>query len=138
MGFFGRLFGTEKAINDITDKENGLLVRAGGWVDGLSHTDQEKAEHSLKVREWGLNQLEALAPFKVVQRILAFAISFVWILVACNALAAMWVEALYPETKIVEVMLEFAFSDFVFWPVTVCYGLYFGGGLIESFKRTKT
>lgn len=26
------------------DKDNGLLVRAGGWIDGLSYTDQEKAQ----------------------------------------------------------------------------------------------
>lgn len=137
MSFIGRLFGTEKAINDITDKDNGLLVRAGGWVNDLSYTDAEKAANALEVRKWGLNQLEALAPFKVVQRILAFAISFVWILVAANVLAAIWIEASNPEFLIKEAMLSFAFSDFIFWPVTVCYGLYFGGGLIESIRKQK-
>ena len=130
MGLLGRLFGTEEAINNITDKENGLLVRAGGWFDGLSHTDQEKAEDRQAVREWGIRQLEALAPFKVVQRILAFAIAFLWILVGINVLAAIWVA----DTTVRDAMLQFAFSDFVFWPVTVCFGLYFGGGLIESLK----
>lgn len=137
MSFFGRLFGTKKAIDDITDKDNGLLVRAGGWVNDLSYTDAEKAANALEVRKWGLNQLEALAPFKVVQRILAFAISFVWILVAANVLAAIWIEASNPEFLIKDSMLSFAFSDFIFWPVTVCYGLYFGGGLIESIRKTK-
>ena len=137
MSFIGRLFGTEKAINDITDKDNGLLVRAGGWVNDLSYTDAEKAANALEVRKWGLNQLEALAPFKVVQRILAFAISFVWILVAANVLAAIWIEASNPEFLIKDAMLSFAFSDFIFWPVTVCYGLYFGGGLIESIRKQK-
>jgi hypothetical protein len=137
MGFLGRLFGTEKAISDITDKDNGLLVRAGGWVNDFSYTDAEKAANSLEVRKWGLNQLEALAPFKVVQRILAFAISFVWIVVAINVLAAIWIEAANPQFLIKEAMLSFAFSDFVFWPVTVCFGLYFGGGLIESIRKAK-
>ena len=137
MSFIGRLFGTEKAISDITDKDNGLLVRAGGWVNGLSYTEAEKAANALEVRKWGLNQLEALAPFKVVQRILAFAISFVWIMVAANVLAAIWIEAANPDFLIRENMLTFAFSDFIFWPVTVCYGLYFGGGLIESIRKAK-
>lgn len=137
MGILGRLFGTEKAIENITDKENGLLVRAGGWFDDLSHTEQEKAEDRKAVREWGIRQLDALSQFKVVQRILAFAISFLWILVGINVLAAIWIEANDPEFIIRDKMLEFAFSDFVFWPVTVCYGLYFGGGLIESFKGRK-
>lgn len=137
MSFIGRLFGTEKAISDITDRDNGLLVRAGSWVNDLNYTDAEKAQNALEVRKWGLNQLEALAPFKVVQRILAFAISFVWIMVAANVLAAIWIEAAHPDFLIREHMLSFAFSDFIFWPVTVCYGLYFGGGLIESIRRTK-
>ncbi len=33
-----------KPVNDLLDKDNGLLVRAGGWIDGLSYTDQESAE----------------------------------------------------------------------------------------------
>ena len=128
--FIGRLFGTEKAISDITDKDNGLLAQAGSWVGGLKYTDEEKAENAIEVRKWGLQQLDALAPFKIVQRILAFAISFVWVLVAMNVLVAIWIS---PEVK--KDMLEFAFSDFIFWPVTVCYGLYFGGGFVESLKN---
>ena len=31
MSFLGRLFATDKAIDNITDKDDGLLVRAGGW-----------------------------------------------------------------------------------------------------------
>lgn len=69
MGILGRLLGTDKAIDNLLDKEQGLLVRAGGWVDGLSHTDQEKAEDVQKTRDWGIKQLEALEPFKIVQRI---------------------------------------------------------------------
>jgi len=137
MSFFGRLFGTNKAISDITDKENGLLVRAGGWVDGLSHTEQEKAAHSLEVRKWGLSQLEALAPFKIVQRILAFSISSVWILLAINVVISLWVEAFHPDILIADKMLRFAFSDYIFWPATVCFGLYFGGGFVESIRRAK-
>ena len=136
MGWIGKLFGTDKAIDSLVDKDNGLLVRAGGWVDGLSHTDQEKAEHNLLVKEWGVRQLEALAPFKIVQRIIAFAVTFFWIVVGINVLAAIWIEALHPEIKIKESMLQFAFSDYVFWPVLAVLGLYFTGGVLPGRGRS--
>lgn len=139
MGIFGRIFGTEKAIDDITDKDNGLLVRAGGWVDGLGYTDQEKAENAIKVREWGLTQLEALEPFKIVQRVLAFATMFLWILVAMNVIGAIWYDAIRgcaPDAStcvpVTGTMIEFAVSDYVFWPVVSVMTLYFLGGVLPS------
>ena len=39
MSWIGKLFGTEKAVNNLVDKDNGLLAQAGSWVGGLSYTD---------------------------------------------------------------------------------------------------
>jgi len=132
MSLFRRLLGTEKAIENITDKDNGLLVRAGGWVDGLHHTDQERSEAAAAVREWGLKQLEALEPFKVVQRILAFSVAGIWALSAINVLIAIWVEALWPSIQVKEAMLKFILSDFIVWPVVMVMSLYFAGGVLPG------
>lgn len=35
-----------KPVDDILDKDNGLLVRAGGWINDLSYTDAEQAADS--------------------------------------------------------------------------------------------
>lgn len=129
MGIFGKLFGTQKAVDNLLDKDEGLLVRAGGWIDGLSHTEQEKAENQLLVKEWGIRQLEALAPFKVVQRIIAFSVCFAWLFVLINVVVAAWVEA-STGMQIRQAMLDLAFSDYVFWPVMAVLGLYMGGGVI--------
>ena len=117
-------------------------------------TYPDKAEADKKTREWGVRQLEALQPFKVVQRILAFAATFLWIFTGVNILAAMWVEAFYNKTittvvdgvetiitheiHLVESLLTFAMSDYVLWPVTSVYVLYFSGGVIDSWKRKNT
>ena len=132
MGWFGRLIGTDKAVDNLLDKDKGLLVRAGGWVDNLNYTDEEKAKSEHVTRQWGLSQLEALAPFKVVQRIIAFAVVTIWGVVAVNVLGAIWVEAFYPEVKIKVAMLEFAMSDYVFWPVVAVLSLYMGGGVLPK------
>ena len=132
MNFLGKLFGTDKAVDNLLDKDKGLLVRAGGWVNDLSYTDAEKAENSLLVKEWGIRQLDALNAFKIVQRIIAFSVCTMWWVVGLNVLAAIWVEALNPDIKVKEQMLEFATSDYVFYPVLAVLGLYMCGGVIPS------
>ncbi len=132
MTWLGKLFGTDKAIDNLLDKEKGLLVRAGGWVNDLSYTDAEKAENSLLVRQWGVKQLEALEPFKVVQRIIAFNVTFLWLVVGFNCIGAIWYQAKHPGVEVADAMLKFAMSDYVFWPVMIVLGLYFSGGVLPS------
>lgn len=130
----GKLFGSQKAVDNLLDKDNGLLAKAGSWVGGLNYTEEEKAEADAETRKWGLKQLAALEPFKVVQRILAFGVTGLWGFVGCNVVAAIWVEAVYPYIEVKEAMMAFAMSDYVFWPVLAVLGLYFTGGIIPSKK----
>lgn len=136
-GVLGGLFGTEKAIDNILDKDSGLLRRFGGWVDDFNYTPEERAAAEADKREWGIRQLDALAPFKVVQRILAFSATALWGFVGINIVLAFWVESMHPEINISKPLLEFALSNYVLYPTLACYSLYFGGGVIESLGRTK-
>ncbi len=129
MSWIGKLFGTEKAVNNLVDKDNGLLAQAGSWVGGLSYTDEEKAENNLLVKEWGLKQLDSLQPFKIVQRIIAFSVLFLWAFVGVNYVLMLWVE--HPKAQ---GLLNFALSDYVFWPTLAVLSLYCGGGTLNSFK----
>ena len=44
MAWYNPLSWSDKIIDNVLDKDNGLLKSAGGWIDNLSHTDQEKEE----------------------------------------------------------------------------------------------
>jgi len=129
MGMFGRVFGTDKAISDITDKEDGLLVRMGGWFDDLQFTTAERAK-------WGINQLKALEPFKVVQRIIALSTMFLWVFVALNIVAAIWIKAVWGVDAVTP-LLKFAMSDYIFWPVLSVLSLYISGGVFPMIGKKK-
>tara|TARA_R100000951_G_scaffold65661_1_gene55410 strand:+ start:708 stop:1109 length:402 start_codon:yes stop_codon:yes gene_type:complete len=131
MGMIGRLFGTDKAVDNILDKDNGLLTQVGGWIGGLKHTEEEKAEDAQATRQWGLKQLEALEPFKVVQRILAFAAASLWIIVGLNVLLGIW----FANPVTIQHLKEFAMSDYIFWPVISVFSLYFSGGVVNSLRK---
>lgn len=128
MSVFGRLFGTQKAVDNLLDSEKGLLKQAGNWIGNMQYTEEEKAEAAHDLREWGLRQLDALTPFKVTQRVLAISASTLWIVVAINVLVSIWVG---DNTK-TEAFLSFATSEYIFWPVLTVFGLYFAGGVIPD------
>jgi len=135
MGWIGKLIGTDKAVDSLLDKDKGLLVRAGHWINNFNYTDADKAENSLLVKDWGIKQLEALSPFKVVQRVIAFSVTSLWWVVGINVLVAIWVESLNPNIQVKEKMLEFAMSDYVFWPVLAVLSLYMTGGVMPNLKK---
>lgn len=137
MAWFGKLIGTDAAIENITNAETGLLVKGGTALSNLYYSDQEKAESDERTREWGIRVLDSLAPFKVVQRLLAFASMFTWVFVVINLVLAIWIKALYPQIDAYIMLKEIAFSDFVFYPVMSIFVLYTGGGTINSFKGGK-
>ena len=132
LAILGKVLGSDKAQDNLLDKDKGLLVRAGGWANDLHYSDAEKAENGLLVREWGIKQLEALAPFKIVQRIIAFAVAGLWGLVGLNVVAAIWIEAIWPGIQVKESMIQFATSEYVFYPTLAVLGLYMGGGVLPS------
>ena len=131
MKWLGRLFGTQKSIDSVLDPDKGHLAKLGGFIGGFTFTEQEKAEQANKIREWGQTQLEALHPFKVVQRILAGAAAFMWIFVGINYVIAVWLA----NEGAKESLAAFAFSDYVFWPVVSVFALYFTGGVFNSLQR---
>ncbi len=142
FSWVGRLIGTKKAISDITDKDSGLLVKAGSWIGTLNYTDQEKAQDNQLIREWGLKQLSALEPFKVVQRVIAFAVMGAWLLVLVNIILAIWVEAIAAthgvRLDVRDYFVELMMSDYVFWPVVSVLSLYMSGGVLpQLFGKNK-
>ncbi len=126
MGIFSALFATDKAVDNIIDKENGLLTQVGNWVGGFNYTAEEKAEADAQTREWGLRQLEALAPFKVMQRIMVTIIMSVWGLTCAMMLVFISLE---PSSAITNLLL-FMQLPFVWIPVSGAVGLYLMGGVI--------
>ena len=57
-----------------------------------------------------------------------------WMFVGINVVAAIWVKAVW-EKNAVDSLLQFAFSNYVLWPVVIVLSLYFAGGVIPEWMR---
>ena len=51
MSWYNPLSWSDKIVDNVLGKDDGLLSQAGGWIDNLSHTDQEKAEDKKELRK---------------------------------------------------------------------------------------
>lgn len=76
MGIFAKMFGSENAITSI-------VKTAGGLIDELSYTDQERAEDQTRAKEKAKEQviswMEATKGQNIARRYLALIITFVWL-----------------------------------------------------------
>lgn len=152
-GIFSNIFGTEKAVDNIINKDSGLLKQFGGWANDLHLSDAERAQNEITRRKLGIKLLSALEPFKIVQRILAFATMLLWTFVGLNVVIALWIEAIFNHTVTTTIdgvvtvtthnfnisgpLIEFAMSQYVLIPVSLVLGLYMAGGAAESHGKYK-
>ena len=110
MKFLTRLFSPGSASKAVEGVIKG--------IDSAVFTPQERAEMHIK-------QLEALAPFKIVQRILMSAICFVWVMLIAEYSVAIWLQ----NDAVKDALIELIQSEFVWGPTLAGFALYLGGGL---------
>jgi hypothetical protein len=132
FSWVGRLFGTQKAIDDFTDKDTGHLAKFGEWVGNFSYTDEEKAEANLETKQWALAYMKSLEPFKVMQRIMVTIIMAEWAILF-NAII---IAIICGSDKMVASMMAFAQSQFAWVPICGAVSLYLLGGVWPS-RKTK-
>ena len=125
-GILSSIFGTGEVV------KKGLELIDEAWT-----SDEEKADNEVKIIEAKTNAkatlLNAYAPFKLAQRYLALMFTFVFLFIMMNGvLGALygWVDmASVQEAK------KFANEMWLGEIMLTIVGFYFGGGLVESYKK---
>lgn len=126
FGILGKIFGSDSVIE-----------KTGNLIDEAFYTDSEKEEDKNNMIKYKSEQriklMEAYAPFKLAQRYIAFGFVFVFLFIMVNGV----VGSLYGIVDIENVnnAREFADKMFLGEIVLAIISFYFGGGLVESFKR---
>lgn len=121
MSFFGRLFGSEKAIST-----------ASAGIDKAFYTSEEKADQFTKL-------LALYEPFKLAQRMLAMTVAIPFVLIHVLTaiswlLSAFLVEDIERHGLISERLLQVitANNDALGLPLALVVGFYFSGGMLEG------
>ena len=126
MGILGSIFGTGEVV------KKGLELIDEAWT-----SDEEKADNQAKIIEAKTNAkatlLNAYAPFKLAQRYLALMFSSVFLFIMINGILG----ALYGwvDMEAVNEAKKFANEMWLGEIMITIVGFYFGGGIIESYKK---
>lgn len=143
MGIFSKIFGVQDTAKEIVN----ATISTG---DKLFFTDEERSDAKQKVMEYYPTLLRAYEPFKLAQRILAMWFSFIYgiaflvglVMVLFNVYTKYQaLKAGIPLDKIVlldlQPLLNLIAAFSVGTIVLAIIGFYFGGGFLESLKRSK-
>ena len=129
MGIFSEIFGTGTVI------EKGLELIDDAWT-----SDEEQAEIDAQAIERKaqskIELLKAYAPFKLTQRVIAFAFTGVFLFIMVNGVLGSlygWI-----DLEKVQNAMEFANKMWLGEIMIAIVTFYFGGGFAESIKRKPT
>lgn len=125
MNWLSQIFSSGEVISKTTD----ALISAG---DKLVFTDEEKADLNYKLKEHHIKLLGAYEPFKIAQRILAIWFSSIMGILIFLSVGLAVIGADY---KIVLTVVNDTGLDYIVLAIIV---FYFGGGTIESYRRTNS
>lgn len=143
MSIWSKLFNS----SDTLDKATDAVINTG---DKLFYTDEEKAEHRIKQREFFPKLLEAYAPFKIAQRVLAIWFSILYglafivgLIVSVFNMITTYKQTLAGIAKenIVTISLDPLFALVGAFSLGIIMltivGFYFAGGAINSMHKDK-
>ena len=136
MGIWSKIIGTEKVIDNVFDREKGLLTQVGTWVGHQQFTPEEKAKYDAGMNE--AIQGFAIATLKentersktrrqlankwfdfhlFILRLIALSIPLDWLIINLTDAA---------EYELTERFMELAFDPWL-WAVTSGIGAFFWG-----------
>lgn len=136
MNFLTKLFARSKTVDDIFDKDSGLLAKAGGWIGNLNYTDEEQAKsrtaNMLAVQKFVVDTLaENTDRSKARRDIAVFFIKFYAILLFMAGMT-------YPiSSEWSEVWFNLATSTAVGGLVFAISGFFFGSHMLARHNESK-
>ena len=131
MGWFGKLLGTDKVVNNVMDKDNGLLSQVGGWIGNMNFTDEERAKMNAKMVE-GVGSFVKMTLGENTERSKARrAVAIMWIKAQ---LAMIFITMLVAplDMEIAEFYFSIAFGSVMVGGSLAIIGFFFGAHMLSS------
>ena len=131
MNFFG-LFGGSENTGKALDTADKVLSGVGGFIDGLSYTDQEKAVHVGKAVDAHLRLVEATANENSLR-----SVTRRWLAWSVGGFTVFWASigmifAINGKAEVVDNMIKVVNAFQLGWTFLAVMGFYFGVQLLRK------
>lgn len=119
LGLLGKIFGSEQVISKSID-----------LIDSFHTSTEEQIEAATKSK---VALLEAYAPFKLAQRVLAFSFTFVYLSCFALVLGYTLFDQVADAEKVKQVLEDFQIG----YAMLIILAFYFGGGAAEGILQNR-
>lgn len=125
------LIDTKKTVDNVMDKDNGLLSQVGGWIGGMNFTEEEKAEMNAKMVE-GVGSFVKMTLSENTERSKTRRdVAVMWIKVQLAMLLIVFIAAPL-DMAIAEFYLSIAFGTVMVGGTLSIIGFFFGAHMLSS------
>jgi len=131
MGWFGSLIGTEKAMDNVLDKDNGLLSQVGGWVGNMNFTEEEKAKMNAKMADGVSKFVEMTLSESTERSVTRRAVAVLWIRVQLAMIAITMGVAPW-SMELAAFYLSIAFGTLMVGGTLSIIAFFFGSHMLSS------
>lgn len=129
MSFFTAVknfvLGAPKVTEDVFNRDNGLLVRAGGFINDLSYTDAEKAKDTVTFARSVIEYVKTTLGESTVRSITRRAISILWIKVQLGLVLMVAITIPF-NTEWAKAYFELATCNVMLWGTGSVIVFFFG------------
>lgn len=139
MSFFSKIGNlitgksAEKTVDNLLDKDNGILVRVGGFINDLHLSDAERAELAKKtgdaIAKFAVDTLGENTERSKTRRTIAVE----WIRAQLTMMILVFVMAPF-DADTAKMLFNIATSEIMFWCTMAVMGFFFGGYYLNSAK----
>jgi hypothetical protein len=119
FGLLGKIFGSEQVISKSLD-----------LIDSFHTSTEEQIEAATKSK---VSLLEAYAPFKLAQRVIAFSFTFIYLSCFALVLGFTLMEQTADADKVKQVLEDFQIG----YAMLIILAFYFGGGAAEGIIQSR-
>jgi len=135
MGWFSNFFSSSKAVDNVLDKDNGLLAQAGEWIGNMSYTDEEKAESRERLNQGLVEYIKTTLSENTIRSKTRRFVAIMWISVELFLVLLTCASAPF-DIELAKFYWSVATSELMFWGTMSVIGFFFGPYMIGNhFKR---
>jgi hypothetical protein len=136
MAWYNPLSWSDKVIDNVLDKKEGILVKVGGWIDGQQYTEQESAEDKKELRKgvinyaiasMGENSERSKARREIAKQWIKVQL---WLVLIC-AIAAPW------DMELAEFYFKLATASIMLAGTSAIITFFFGSYMLARHNETK-
>jgi len=124
---------TSKTVDNVLDKDNGLLAQAGSWIGNFQFTDEEKSEANKAMIDSASEFVKQTLTESTVRSKTRRWLAIQWVkielfLVLLSCAVAPW------NMKLAEFYWSIAMSELMFWGTMAVLGFFFGTHMLRTRK----